>query len=152
MHSYQKILVPIDGSLLSKMAFEQAISLARMVKGEVHITHVLEHPILEPIALYGQDIMTAAELIQRETKGQSKLMIEELIGTIDHKGVHVTIDIREGPVSSELIEMSKDYDIVIMGTQGRNILTSLFLGGVAEKVVRHAYCPVMLIREKMKKD
>jgi len=42
MERYKKILVPFDGSKLSKLAFEQALSLAKMIEGEVCAIHIIE--------------------------------------------------------------------------------------------------------------
>lgn len=149
MKRYRRILAPLDGSHLSKMAFDQAVSLASMIEGEVHVLHVIEHPALEPVTINGQEVMSAMELIQTETVEQARNMMNDMIGSVEHPGVKVTTEITDGPVAREIIESSSNFDLVIMGTQGRNMLTSLLLGGVAEKVVRHAHCPVMLVREKM---
>lgn len=120
-----------------------------MVGGRVHVLHVMEHPIMEPLTMNGQEVMSAVELVKAETTKEAKKMLEEFISSVDHSSVKVTTEIGEGPVAREIIESSRNFDIVIMGTQGHNMISSLFLGGVAEKVVRHAHCPVMMIREKM---
>ena len=54
-----------------------------------------------------------------------------------------------GPVILDYVE-EKDIDLIVMGTHGRRGLKHLFLGSVAEEVVRHAPCPVFTVREQKK--
>ncbi len=52
----------------------------------------------------------------------------------------------EGSPANEIITASKDYDLIVMGSLGRTGLSHLLMGSVAEKVVRHASCPVLVVR------
>jgi nucleotide-binding universal stress UspA family protein len=74
-------------------------------------------------------------------------MLDELV----YKGKEVNISVNKivvkGNVANEIIQQSSNFDIVIMGTLGQSALSSLIMGSVAEKVSRHACCPVMLVRE-----
>ena len=45
-----------------------------------------------------------------------------------------------------IVESSKDYDLIVMGTLGRTGFSKLMMGSVAERVVRYSNCPVMVIR------
>ncbi|MFW3145221.1 MAG: universal stress protein [Thermoplasmatota archaeon] len=149
MKKYKRILVPVDGSKLSWLAFEQGSSLAKLVDGNVSIMHVIEihyeaYPMPE-----GVSVLTAATLLRSETEEHVKKLMEEYQEYAQKEGVRTKVLVKEGHVANEIINESKGYDVVIMGTQGRNMLTSLLLGSTAEKVVRHAHCPVMLVREKM---
>ncbi len=64
------------------------------------------------------------------------------------KGMGVNTVHLRGNAANEIIDASKQYDLIVMGTHGRSGLTHLLIGSVAEKVARHACCPVLLIREK----
>ncbi|MDD1743881.1 MAG: universal stress protein, partial [Methanomassiliicoccales archaeon] len=61
------------------------------------------------------------------------------------------IKIEEGSPPRKIMEMSKNYDLIVMGTLGRTGVSKLLLGSVAEKVVRFAECPVLVVRAKGEK-
>ena len=147
MKRYKKILVPYDDSTLSKLAFEQALSLASMVEGEVTVIHVMEASLYEQLTYETTEIIAALNTLAKESKGKLTSKLNELVAQGKNVGVKVDYLIKEGNVSNEIIEVSSKFDLIIMGTLGQSALESLFLGSVAEKVSRHACCPVMLVRE-----
>lgn len=147
MKRYKKILVPVDGSELSYDAFEQAVSLASLVDGTVTVLHVIEHLYSDYTVLEGQDMISASTLIESETREQVKAFLKEYVEKGKEEGVIVETLINEGPVAHEIIDLSKKFDLIIIGTHGRRMIASLLMGSVAEKVSRHAFCPVMLVRE-----
>lgn len=61
-------------------------------------------------------------------------------------GLNVRSMIVKGSPSNEIIRLSNDYDLIVMGTLGRTGLAHLRLGSVAERTVRHARCPVLVVR------
>jgi nucleotide-binding universal stress UspA family protein len=61
-------------------------------------------------------------------------------------GVPVLKRSQIGAPYDEIVRAAADFDLVVMGTHGRTGLRHLFLGSVAEKVVRHASCPVLTVR------
>jgi nucleotide-binding universal stress UspA family protein len=71
-----------------------------------------------------------------------------LIEEIAHGGVHVTAHCREGLPFEELMSLASEQsvDLIVLGTHGHTGLSHILLGSVAEKVVRHARCPVMTVR------
>lgn len=152
MKKYKRILVPVDGSDLSNDAFEQAVSLAKLIGGTVTVLHVIEHLYSDYTILEGQDMISASTLIETETKEQVQTFLSEYERNGKKEGVQIKTLIREGPVAHEIIDLSKKFDLIIIGTHGRRMITSLIMGSVAEKVSRHAYCPVMLVREIRDQD
>jgi nucleotide-binding universal stress UspA family protein len=147
MKRYKKILVPVDGSELSKLAFEQGLSLAQMVEGEVTIMHVIEPHSYEMAPFDVTDVHTAFNTIETESKAHAESMLDDLVKSGETAGVTVRKIIVKGNVANEIIQQSSNFDIVIMGTLGQSALSTLIMGSVAEKVSRHACCPVMLVRE-----
>ncbi len=147
MKRYKRILVPVDGSDLSNDAFEQAVSLAKLVDGTVTVVHVIEHMYSDYTVLEGQDMISASSLIESETREQVQTFLAEYSQLGEKDGVQIKTIVKEGPVAHEIIDMSNLFDIIIIGTHGRRMIASLLMGSVAEKVSRHAYCPVMLVRD-----
>jgi nucleotide-binding universal stress UspA family protein len=148
MKRYKRILVPVDGSDLSKLAFENALSLAQMVDGNITVLHVTEPIFIRPSPL--NNISLAAQAVEKENKNR----IESILKSLKEQGVEedVTVEtkITSGNISDEILKASSDFDLIIMGSLGQSALTKLFLGSVAEKVSRHACCPVMLVRKHEK--
>ena len=147
MKRYKRILVPVDGSDLSNDAFEQAVSLAKLVEGTVTVIHVIEHMYSDYTILEGQEMISASTLIRSETREQVQTFLAEYSLQGKKEGVEIRTLIKEGPVAHEIINISKSFDLIIIGTHGRRMIASLLMGSVAEKVSRHAHCPVMLVRK-----
>ena len=70
----------------------------------------------------------------------------------DTAGVVVEVHAVHGRPAQALIEASRRADLVVVGTRGRGGFAGLVLGSVAEQVVRHAYCPVTVVREQARHD
>lgn len=63
-------------------------------------------------------------------------------------GLEVTVSARIGLPAAVLIEASKEAELLVVGTRGRNPLVELALGSVAERVAAHAYCPVVVVHRE----
>lgn len=140
MKDFKRILVPVDGSELSKKAFDKAISMAEMVGSSVDVLHVSEYPATGPIGM--------EQPPELEPGDQGELVLKPFKALAEEQNKDINTMLERGNPPDRIVERSGDYDIIIMGTHGRNPLASLVLGSVAEKVARNACCPVMLIREK----
>jgi nucleotide-binding universal stress UspA family protein len=147
LKAYKKILVPYDFSKLGKLAFEQAIDLAAMVDSEVTILHVIESNPYEAMTFETTEIISALRSIEMENKFKLETLIKDLVAVGKEHGAMVNYLLKEGNVANTILEESSNYDLIIMGTLGQSAFKSLLLGSIAEKVARHACCPVMLVRE-----
>ena len=147
---YKNILVAVDGSEISKQALYEAIDLAKDQKAKLRIIHVVDEYIVDYSGIgidydkyeasmkeYGEKILKDMEEIARQsnTDFESKL---------------VELKTNQGRVEQKIIEQAKNWpaDLIVIGTHGRRGLSHLFLGSVAEGVVRIASMPVLLIRGK----
>ena len=61
-------------------------------------------------------------------------------------GIPVTEKVVDGSPVKAIVDASPNYDIIVMGTLGRTGLAKLMMGSVAERVVRYAHCPVLVVR------
>jgi len=147
----KKILVPMDGSKISKLAYDQAIKLAKRINANVTLIHVLE-PINFDFESFGYPYIDPPyNISEKGNKIIMKLILNGLAGEGKKEGINVGSTIVEGQVANEIIRMSRNYDIIIMGLLSHSALSRLLFGSNAEKVARKANCPVMLIREIYKK-
>ena len=140
MKEYKKILVPVDGSELSMLAFRKALNLAEMVGGTVDIVYVSEYPATGPVGM--------EQPVNINPQPDFSKVLDPYLEMSKKKHVRVHSEVKRGMPREEIERMSSDYDLIIMGTRGRNPLVSMIMGNVAEHVARHALCPVMLIRKK----
>jgi nucleotide-binding universal stress UspA family protein len=132
------ILHPTDLTAPSENAFHLACSLARDHGAKLIVLHVTEPrlpagmmPRRKPSPQYFKDR-------QRELRRE--------IPPVD--GVVTKYVVREGNAEEAILEVAQhwDVDLVVMGTHGRTGLKNLFVGSVAEKVVRQATCPVLTVK------
>lgn len=141
----QRILVPIDFSRESAKAVRYAVSLARQFDASITLVHVVE-PSYGPVDIGGATVARPASEKERVARAKSKL------GVLGHRILGpcriVETVIRSGLAFFEITEAAKalSADLIIIGTHGYSALTRAVVGSTAEKVVRHAPCPVLVVR------
>ena len=144
--SIKKILVPVDFSSLSKKAFQYALRLARQFKTELTLMHVLEAAV--PPTFEG--LQMAPPFPEKDLSGAKK-DLRALIGSARAAGVaKVGSLLRQGLASHEIVETAKDLDVdlIVIATHGYTGWKHFCIGSTAERVVRAAPCPVLVVREK----
>ena len=144
----KKILVPIDFSEPSRKAMQYALSFARQFNAELLLLHVVEFtPLTDPAPPLPvlQDEMTRVTMHESAAKRLAEWRNE--IST----HVAVKASVRDGiSPHAEIVKAATEgnIDLIILGTQGRTGLAHLLIGSTAERVVRHAPCPVLVVRER----
>ncbi len=140
--AYQRLVIPTDGSKTSQQALEKGVQLARAMDAHVTGLYVIDN---SAYAAFPGDIEWSQikDMLAKESE-KALGMVEE---ACKQAGIDCNVHVREGNPAEEIIAASKDYDLIIMGTHGRSGLEHLLLGSVAEKVIRHADKPVLVVRE-----
>lgn len=145
----KKILVPVDFSEGSKAALDLAATFAKTFGATLELLHVWAPPTMVPMPLV---VVTSAaeqpmslEELARTTAGTQ---MKDLVEPLRKQGLEVHARVAIGTPAREIAELAGlgHFDLVVMGTHGRGLLGHALLGSVAEKVVRHAPCPVMTVR------
>lgn len=140
----KKILVPVDFSDCSRKALQYALPFARQFNAKLVLLHVIEPFIPVPE-------MTAVnfDAIRKQTHQAAQEEILALQKSIPAE-VASEIVIREGSPHVEIALATKQLgvDLIIISTHGRTGLAHVFMGSTAERVVRHADCPVLTVREQ----
>jgi nucleotide-binding universal stress UspA family protein len=142
----KKILVPIDFSEQSRKAMHYAVSFAKQFNAEVLLLHVIEYtPMPAPPLVVVQDETTQAKLHETTAKelGEWRETICSLapVRTFVRNGLSPYAEIVNAATEGNI-------DLIILGTQGHTGLAHLLIGSTAERVVRHAPCPVLVVRER----
>lgn len=147
---YEEILVPLDGSELAEAALPHARALAKAYDARVTLLNVIE-----PTALYTQPgfgpILSSGIDIEDEIERAK----EYLSGVADHlkmEGIDTRTIVREGDPASEVVDYAaaNHEDIIVMSTHGRSGIQRWVYGSVADKVLRSAEVPVLLIRARVR--
>lgn len=138
---FKKILIPTDGSEYTKAAVTKGLEMAKVMGAEVTALYVVDQTSFINFPM-DSTIVSVYTLLEREGAEAMEYIKKEA----EKMGVKVTARIEEGSPSRKIIDLSGENDLVVMGTLGRTGFSKLLLGSVAERVVRYAKCPVMVVR------
>jgi nucleotide-binding universal stress UspA family protein len=152
---YQRIVVATDGSDTSNIAVEHAVQLAKDQRARLRIVHVIES-IGYAVSMAGAYPFDPTPLWEALREGG-----RQALSTAEAKARSAGVEIetalledKEPPerVASILAKDAQkwDADLIVLGTHGRRGVDRLFLGSVAETLVRMASTPVLLVRAKTK--
>jgi len=139
--SFKKILVPTDGSEYTKAAIRQAVELAKLSGAELTALYVLDQTVLTNMPM-DTAVMNVYKTLEKE--GQEA--VDYVLNMAKEAGVKAEVSVKEGTPVKVILEESPKYDVIVMGTLGRTGMSKLLMGSVAERVVRAAACPVMVVR------
>jgi nucleotide-binding universal stress UspA family protein len=147
MFAPKSILVPTDFSEHSDEAIKQALDIAELHHAKVHLLHVVDR--LQQCTI---DYCLSKEIMQKieveSEREASRKMHEEVERILRSKKIDATFDVTVGVPYAEILKHQgeKKADLIVIGSHGRTGLLRHLIGGVAEKVVREAKCPVLLVR------
>ncbi len=141
----RRILVPIDFSDHSKKALQYAIPFAEQFKASIDLLYVVEPAIYPADFSFGQVGFPAVEDELRQ-RGAEELegLIKREIGA----RVKARSGVRTGKAAYEIEQYAREesVDLIIIATHGHSGMEHVLFGSTAEKVVRHAPCPVLVVR------
>lgn len=143
-----RILVPTDFSAGSDHALRLAISMARKDLGSITLMHVAPFPPTVVGDVYGPMPMLDVEPVIAQIAAESRHLVARQAAQEIPSDVPWTPLVVMGFPADEISAQLErgGYDLVVMGTHGRRGLTHLFLGSVAERVLRHSPVPVLVTR------
>ncbi|MGA7900828.1 MAG: universal stress protein [Nitrososphaeraceae archaeon] len=141
-----KILVAVDGSEISKRAFEYASFLAEKCNTSLLIVNIPD--IFERV---GSSSKKLEEIAKKIEKGEidNKAMLRKFESQAKEHGVKDVSTIKQrGNVAEEILKIAdkENVDMIVLGSRGLSTAKEFLLGGVSHKVVHHARCPVTVVR------
>lgn len=140
---FQRVLCPTDFSHFSAQALRHAVALARQFGSRLKVVHVIPQLFPDGESLYASAPWLTTPEIRQRVNEEMKTFLEPLrVARINHE-----IEIREGDPWREIVTAADEMaaDLAVLGTHGRGGLDRLFLGSVAEKLVRRLPCPVLSV-------
>jgi len=150
---YPRILVPLDGSRHSEDVLPLVRILAGIYKTEVVLVSVVEYPseLYSQCYDYPPSDPSLAEGIQKRKMTfylKAKTHLEQIASTLAEEGVKVTTDVCEGPVVESILGAARRHliDLIVLSTCGQSGGPHWGMGAVADRMLREAPVPVILMR------
>lgn len=146
MVSIRRVLVPTDFSDCAACAVRYAAELADKFGAELILLHVVPDTVL---ALPDAVMPTPAPMVDLNALTEAgKTGLANLVAALKLGSRNPRLEVRLGSPEQEIVAAATDLgvDLVCVATHGRDGLSRVLLGSIAEVVVRHAPCPVLTVR------
>jgi nucleotide-binding universal stress UspA family protein len=140
LFSKTHILVPTDFSEKSLQAIKETITFADTI-ASVYVVHVLK-----PLEATEPGVVWESVNTEKRTEAILKLF-EEKFPKSEYEGLN--FEVREGDPTAEIIDYAeyRQIDLIVMPSRGRTGISRFFMGSIAERVVRFAHCPVLVLKQ-----
>jgi nucleotide-binding universal stress UspA family protein len=143
MVMYTRILLPLDRSAVAEQALSHALAQARRSGAELILLRVLE-PLTNVRGLSDRDL----EEMRAFTLQRAQEYLDDLVARADCEGIAVRTDTVEGRPHEKILQYAEanGVDLIVICTRGRSGFSRWLMGSVADRVVRGAKVPVLLVR------
>ena len=143
-----KILLATDGSQEARQAAQAAAELSKDTGSEVHVAYVLPSPReLRGHHTYSRDVMRS---VLEQAEGEARSFLEAQAQQVGESGGKVAeTHLRAGEPDKEIVKLSEELGAgaIVIGSRGLGAVSRALMGTVSESVVRHAHCPVFVVRK-----
>ena len=144
---YKKIMVPLDGSELAECVLPH---VEAFIKG-FNTSDVILVRVVEPETSYhGEYVITPEMLAKRESerKSSAKDYLDKIVNRLKHEGTVLHAEVIVGRVTESLANyaVENDIDLILIATHGHSGVTRWVRGSVADKILRSADVPVLMVR------
>lgn len=147
----QSILVATDFSAAADLAVDAAALLAKQFGAQLHLVHVFDPTPMAPLGTRGSGVAqaNAEQRVEQQIRDELGRIREERLPDVAR--VETQLILAPSPADA-ICKYAAQHavDLIVVSTHGRTGLAHLLVGSVAEKVVRHAPCPVLTLRSKAK--
>ena len=136
-----KVLLATDGSAEAQLAATTAADLATSTNSELHVVHVGE---------WRPTYLAQTEEEPAELRREARQRLDEEVRRVEEAGGTVEeAHLRQGRADEEITDLAESLGIglIVMGSRGRGRIRRALMGSVSDSVVRHAHCPVTIVRE-----
>jgi nucleotide-binding universal stress UspA family protein len=139
----ERILVPIDFSPPSLKALDEAVEFSRPYEAELIIMFAVERPFYESPLLEPD----SGALLEHQARAAEE-KLEEICKRLGKRGVTCRTLVEFGVAYQAIVDAAKkvNANLIVMSTHGRTGLAHVLVGSVAERVLQHASCPILLLR------
>ena len=146
-----KILLATDGSKEAKLAFASAADLSEKTDSELHIVYVGHLPLVS----YESPGATTLDpdlwrRMHDDAEQEARTKLDELVQREGQSGGEIAeMHARVGRPDAEIVGLADELDagLIVLGSRGLGSLRRALMGSVSDSVLRHAHCPVLVVRE-----
>jgi nucleotide-binding universal stress UspA family protein len=145
-----KILLATDGSEEAELAFASAAELSKKTGSELHVVYVGHMPL----ASYESPGATTLDpglsgRMHESAQQEARTMLDEQMQRVGHSGEIAEVHARIGKPDAEIVGLAEELGagLIVLGSRGLGRLRRALMGSVSDSVVRHAHCPVLVVRE-----
>jgi nucleotide-binding universal stress UspA family protein len=136
-----RILLATDGSTEAELAATTAVDLATSTNSDLHVIHVGE---------FVPTLLAQTEVQPAQLEREAQKLLDEQVRRLEEAGGTVKeAHLRLGRADEEIVDLAYEVGagFIVMGSRGHGRLRRALLGSVSDSVVRHAHCPVTIVRE-----
>jgi nucleotide-binding universal stress UspA family protein len=143
----RSILLPTDFSECGNFALSYAASLARTFNARIICVNVIE-PIVPTVGYSGMTEPLPIADIAEQLEDSAERELPKLAECDECEGIDIEELVVHGEAASEIVRVAKDRDVdlIVISSHGRTGLGRILFGSTAEAVVRHATCPVLVVK------
>jgi nucleotide-binding universal stress UspA family protein len=146
--TYQRILVPVDGSPTSNAGLREAIRLAKGQGASLQLVHVADQHYLTMVGIEGASAID--ELMASVTQAGKRILrnAERVVRKEGLEPSSVLLETLTGPAADPIVRQARKWGahLIVIGTHGRRGVRRLLMGSDAEQIVRNSLVPVLLVR------
>src|SRR5215211_2760815 len=149
-----KVLLATDGSREAQLAARTAADLAQKTGSELHVVHVFGiAPVGPPVYPEATDLQGEAlevEAEERISEQRAREVLDAEVGKVRSAGgTVVEAHLIEGTIAPEIVALAEEVGagLIVMGSRGHGGIRRVLMASVSDAVVRHAHCPVLVVRE-----
>ena len=141
---FRKILVAVDSEPIAAHAADVAAELAGLAGAELALIHVID-----PTLVNAADTGIQPAVLAASVKEDARKLIGDIRKRLPQQSVALEF-VQIGSPLTEIVNAAKDWpaDLIVIGSHGRGGVKRALMGSVAEGVMRHAPCPVLVVRTK----
>jgi nucleotide-binding universal stress UspA family protein len=153
--SVHRLVIPLDGSSLAEKIIEPAVEIGTLTKAQFTLVRVIppmvfaSAPVDSALPIFDRSILQRLETYHKEDQQEAQKYLEGIAQRLRARSLNVTVQVvsHEQPAVAILDEVKgKRADLVALATHGRSGWNRLVLGSVADKVIRGASIPVLILR------
>ncbi len=143
--AHQHILVPVDFSNYATLALEAAVDLAHKYEADLTVIYVIPQAIFHPD--WAADIEDTTDV--SDITEEAHKVLADMIAPYRQEGLTIESHVLSGGPYVEIVRMAERMgaDLIVMGAHGTTGAKPILMGSVADKVMRHAPCSVLTVRE-----
>jgi nucleotide-binding universal stress UspA family protein len=141
-----RVIVPLDGSSLADHALPMAVTVARDLGVSIHLLRVLDDDVVRANVQAGITAAKAYAKAQEEARSRAREELETHVQALRNQDITASAEILTGSPAVALLDAIAPTDLVVMSTHGCGGVRRWLLGSVADKLIREASAPVLLVR------